>query len=462
MCIRDSYSSLPLNSNDIDKYIERLEEYRRGYKRIERALKKKVSTNYYELNYNYRLNQVLYKIKDCIRHAMESKLKLRENESQLEIDARNLKERQMREEKLQHKTATDFLLTEVSRMVKELEIEFSKIGEADDEELMRRKEDYPESSLQLERLSHKLKEAYQTMPEDYNQATIQEIRKKYNGLLVIKKTYDTDLQMRLKEREILKEKAFQTSALDIDIPKFGGYQSSIDIYSFQMDIEKMYSASTPKHRMSDLLKNKYLEDPAYSMVKSLDDIDEIWERLKKIYGDKKVLLNNKLKNVTEIALFLKSKESEKLTEGLTKVINSMNDLIKLAEKHGIENRLYHGEGLNMIYSVLGEGRLHRWFTSIADEDLEEKELWNKLIKFLERELKVVQDKALATQNFPKIQGTSDNTNRNNRDGNNSNTRDNRHRREINRTYHSDSHREQQQTSDSIMQNQDQPQVSVLW
>ena len=54
---------------------------------------------------------------------MESKLKLRENESQLEINARTLKERQMREEKFQHKTATDFLLTEVSRMVKELEIE---------------------------------------------------------------------------------------------------------------------------------------------------------------------------------------------------------------------------------------------------------------------------------------------------------------------------------------------------
>ena len=143
-------------------------EYRRGYKRIERALKKKDSTNYYDLYYNHRLNQVLYRIKDCIRLAIESKLKLRGNESQLEIITRNIKERQMREEKLQHKTATDFLLTEVSRMVKELEIDFSKICDADDEELMRRKEDYSESSLQLERLSHKLSEAYQTMPEDYN------------------------------------------------------------------------------------------------------------------------------------------------------------------------------------------------------------------------------------------------------------------------------------------------------
>ena len=45
----DENSSLPLNSDDIDKYIERLEEYRRGYKLLDRAIKKKVSVNYMPL-----------------------------------------------------------------------------------------------------------------------------------------------------------------------------------------------------------------------------------------------------------------------------------------------------------------------------------------------------------------------------------------------------------------------------
>ena len=90
-------STVPLNSQDIDKYIERLEEYRRGYKRVERALKKKVSNSYYSTYYVNRLDQILYKIKDCIKEAKNSKIRLRENESKLEYNDRTLKERQMRE-----------------------------------------------------------------------------------------------------------------------------------------------------------------------------------------------------------------------------------------------------------------------------------------------------------------------------------------------------------------------------
>ena len=161
----------------------------------------------------------------------------------------------------------------------------------------------------------------------------------------------------------------------------------------------MYSSSTPKHRQVDLLKNNYLKDPAYSLVKSLNDIDDIWVRLKKAYGDKKILLNNKLSAVTKMGSSLKAKDPEQLKGGLIMVINAMNDLIELAEKHNIQNKLYYGEGLNMIYKVLGEGRLHRWLTSIVEENLEERELWTRLIKFLEKDLKVAQEKALVTQSF---------------------------------------------------------------
>ena len=104
----DENSSLPLNSDDIDKYIERLEEYRRGYKLLDRAIKKKVSVNYYATRYHQSLDQVLYKIKGCIKHAKDSKVKLRDHETKLVHNDRSLKERQLNEERLQHKQATDF------------------------------------------------------------------------------------------------------------------------------------------------------------------------------------------------------------------------------------------------------------------------------------------------------------------------------------------------------------------
>ena len=244
----DENTSLPLNSDDIDRYIERLEEYRRGYKRLERTLKKKVSIKYYNYHYSNPFDQVLYRIKECIKHAKNRKTQLREHETKLDFNDRTLKDRQVKEERLQQKQATDFLVTEVFRLIKELRNEFTKIGEADDEELMRRKDDYPENSLQLERLSHKLQEVYKSIPDDYDVTTIQTIKTDYSDLLKEKKSYDDDLQKRMKERELLKEKAFQTSALNIKLSKFSGYQCKLDIYSFQLEFEKMYNASTPKHR----------------------------------------------------------------------------------------------------------------------------------------------------------------------------------------------------------------------
>ena len=53
------------------------------------------------------------------------------------------------------------------------------------------------------------------------------------------------------------------------------------------------------------------------------------------------------------------------------IINSMNELMTLAEKHDIENKLYNGDGLDTIYGLMGDARLTRWFSCICDEELED-------------------------------------------------------------------------------------------
>ena len=45
--------------------------------------------------------------------------------------------------------------------------------------------------------------------------------------------------------------------------------------------------------ITDVLKNNLLEAPALSLVSSITDVDEIWERLKRSYGDPKLLLRKK-------------------------------------------------------------------------------------------------------------------------------------------------------------------------
>ena len=77
-----------------------------------------------------------------------------------------------------------------------------------------------------------------------------------------------------------------------------------------------------------------------------------------------------------------------------KIINFMMDLMKLAVKNNIENKLYYGEGIGMIYGLLGDHRVTRWLSSIINEELEGQRLWAELVKFLEQELKLQQEKLL--------------------------------------------------------------------
>ena len=52
--------------------------------------------------------------------------------------------------------------------------------------------------------------------------------------------------------------------------------------------------------MADVLKNNLLEGPALSLVRSITDIDEICERLKRSYEDPKLLPKKKLLHLGKI------------------------------------------------------------------------------------------------------------------------------------------------------------------
>ncbi|MCJ8344516.1 hypothetical protein MJH12_03175, partial [bacterium] len=88
------------------------------------------------------------------------------------------------------------------------------------------------------------------------------------------------------------------------------------------------------------------------------------------------------------------KDIEEIKDALVSLTNFIRDLIKLAKKHNIEAKLYNGEGIDIIYSLMGDARVTRWLTSICEEDLVDEDLWLRLMKFLEKELKVQQAKSL--------------------------------------------------------------------
>ena len=52
--------------------------------------------------------------------------------------------------------------------------------------------------------------------------------------------------------------------------------------------------------MPDILKSNLLKGSALSLVHSVNDIDEIWARLKAAYGDPKLFLKRKLAEIGRI------------------------------------------------------------------------------------------------------------------------------------------------------------------
>ena len=298
---------------------------------------------------------------------------------------------------IQKQQAAKFLITEVTRLTKDLHSEFTKDrdGEIQDEEVSRRKEELPSNLLKLEQLSQKFQRCLEIIPDEYEDkdAIINQITDDYETLVEEKERYEKFIETEIKEREMSKEKNFQASSLNIKLSKFKGYDSELDIYSFQYEFEKLHLKNTPRKMLPDLLKYNYLSDPALSLVKSLDTIDEMWSRLKRAYGDPKTLLDRKLTQVRKVGALWKV-NGERLKDSLMNLINGISELITLSKYHGIENKLYHGDHLSIIYGLMGESRVRKWITITCDEELEEEELWRKLIQFLEKELKVQQEMSL--------------------------------------------------------------------
>ena len=121
------------------------------------------------------------------------------------------------------------------------------------------------------------------------------------------------------------------------------------------------------------------------------------------------MLTKKLTELSKIEGLWKLKDSVKVVEGIAKITNLMRDLMKLSQEHNIENQLYYGDAFDRICKLLGEKRLMRWITVKCESTWEGKKLWEEFIKFLDKDQKVSQHRALlgTTQGDKKNTGNKD-------------------------------------------------------
>ena len=109
--------------------------------------------------------------------------------------------------------------------------------------------------------------------------------------------FSNELGNLLRKHDISEEKLKSVHNLKIEMPKFMGYDSKIDIYTFWAEFEKLIQPVVQKAYWADYLKRNYLAGNALTLVEKIDEIDDIWKRLTGSYGNVRLLLQNKISSL---------------------------------------------------------------------------------------------------------------------------------------------------------------------
>ena len=200
-----------------------------------------------------------------------------------------------------------------------------------------------------------------------------------------RKEFLKKLKSIVETRDVTPDKLKNASTLKIELPKFSGYSSEMDYYTFKSEFVKLVEPVVQGPYLSDYLKRNYLSGSALTLVEKETDYIEIWKKLKESFGNERLLLQNKLSRLDSVALW-KVKGDEKIANALATLLNTMKDLSTLALTHKIEGQLYEGGGLEKVMSLLGNDRHRKFRSKNVDSVSDKKSEWEKLSDFLKKEL----------------------------------------------------------------------------
>ena len=200
--------------------------------------------------------------------------------------------------------------------------------------------------------------------------------------------FSNELGTLIRERDITEEKLKSASSLKIELTKFKGYESEMDIYNFRAEFEKLIEPVVLRKLWPDYLKRNYLSGSALTLVEKIESIDEIWEKLISAFGNIRLLLQNKISALEKQNGLWKVFGDEKIGIAIASVINMMSELSTLARKFKLEEELYYGGCFEKILSLLGNNRERKFISKGKDSDAKRPVEWVRLVAFLQTELEM--------------------------------------------------------------------------
>ena len=259
---------IPHFIDDINSVISKIEKLRSTYRRQHKQLSLLMVN--YEDQYAKIVVEKMEQIKEFIKGFNQLKKQIRVDEN-VNVQA----EKMMKNEALQFKEA------EIHRIMTDLQKHFvDNLKEKSNEEIKMKNENLQSYCKQLEKLGKNIEEIINTAAEVGGKIDIDIIKQRYEKLISSKNLFLEKVKEETNNRELDKHEIFDSSKLNIKLPKYKGYGSTLDIYTFKDTFEKIHLKSTPKSLLPDLLKNNFLEPPALNLLSNVTEIDEIWSRLK--------------------------------------------------------------------------------------------------------------------------------------------------------------------------------------
>ena len=237
------------------------------------------------------------------------------------------------------------------------------------------------------------------------EALLKKVCKTRDRIASKKDEFYDNLKRVIVERDISEEKIKNASGLKIDLPKFSGYDGSIDFFTFKSEFKRLVESSVQKKYWVDHLKRNYLDGQALTLVESENDYELIWQRLNESFGCPRLMLQNKLSLLSKMGGLYKVQGEQKIGSAIAKLCNSMRDLSKLATEHDLEGQLYEGGGLEQVMSLIGESRHRKFRSENISIPLSKKQSWQKLLEFLGKE-QVLTERLVLDQKNAELMGFS--------------------------------------------------------
>ena len=213
---------------EVDSKISKSEELRTGYRKLHYELKILSEASYEEL-YGTDKERQLSLMKDYIKKGNDLKKYAAAKKSEADIKVNISKAR-----------SEMFLVQEVKTSISYLQEIFKvDVSNINDDEIKSRKDDMPKHLQQLDNLSKKMEnllECANSVIEDQ----IEDIVGSYNHIKKLKDVYQQTIKDEVVKQEISKLESFNESKLKVNLSKFSGYDSKLDVYTFQSEFIKIY------------------------------------------------------------------------------------------------------------------------------------------------------------------------------------------------------------------------------